>query len=103
MGCPKCKSDRLKGAAIPGISLVLSPLVHRRRYHCADCGWTGWKHRLQRRGEASMTVALRQRDGPDARALWFFIAVVAFVLLTTVMLVRSCGSAAPSESVRSLN
>ena len=50
-----------------------------------------------------MAVTLEQRDGPDARALWFFIAVVAFVLFTTVMLVRSCQPAAPSESVPSSN
>jgi len=46
-----------------------------------------------------MTVTLQQREGPDARAGWFFIAVVACVLFTTVMLVRSCHPAAPSESV----
>jgi len=48
-----------------------------------------------------MTVTLQQREGPGARAGWFFIAVVACVLFTTVMLVRSCEPAAPSESVPS--
>ena len=91
MGCPSCGSDRLKAAPLPIISLLAAPVVPRRRYRCADCRWTGWKHRLRRRSDATASASLQQRETPDAPALWFFVLVLAFMAIVTVMLMRSCG------------
>jgi hypothetical protein len=68
---------------------LAGPLVGMRRYRCADCGWTGWKHRLRRRSSAN-EVSLLQREAPESRALWFGIGVLTFIVITTVLLLRSC-------------
>ena len=96
MGCPKCGSDRLKGAPAT-LSSAAWIATGRRRYRCADCGWAGWKHRLQRRTDSGMS--LQQRQAPDIRAKVFFGCVVTLLTLTTVLLLRSCDSGGPADLV----
>jgi hypothetical protein len=86
----------LKHAPIPAVSAVVSSLADRRRYQCADCRWTGWKRRLLRRPDAPATT-LQPREVPQARAVWFFAAVVVFILVVGILLVRSC-EVQPSDS-----
>jgi hypothetical protein len=87
---------------MPLVSAFTGPLVRRYRYACADCHWTGWKPRLRRRSDAG-TVTLQQRTQPESRALWFFIAVVGFLLVTTVLLMRSCEPRPSDTGTVSLN
>ena len=85
-GCPKCGADLLKRAPLPIVGRLIKPFTRRRRYRCRECGWTGWKHRLQRRNSQFLTP--RPQDGVDPRAVWFFIAVVVFLIVVTILLLR---------------
>jgi len=88
-GCPKCGSDRLKGAPTPVVSLLARAVTRRRRYRCGDCGWTGWKHRLRRRSD-SLAVSRQPRETAERRAWWFFGLFVGILVLASVLLVRNC-------------
>jgi hypothetical protein len=87
--CLTCGSDRLKSAPLPVITALVSAVIHRRRYRCADCGRTAWKHRLRRRSD-SLASSLTQRETPEARAWWFFIVTVGMLVVASVLLVRDC-------------
>ena len=86
-GCPSCGSDRLKGAPLPLISPIAETLLSRRRYRCSDCSWSGWKHRLRRIGKPTSLV---DPKAPEARAIWFFIVLIALLVTAAVLLLRSC-------------
>ena len=90
-GCPACGSDRLKRAPLPVVSVLAGAVMRRRRYRCADCGWTGWRHRLRRRSD-SLAVSLQPRELPEGRAWWFFGLALTLFVLTSVLLVQSCES-----------
>lgn len=98
MGCPRCRSERIRSAPLPLVGSVLTLVTAKRRYQCADCHWRGWHHRLQRRHGASMGVTLQQAEVPQAPALWFAAAVMTFFLVVTGLLVRGCDTQAPVEA-----
>lgn len=85
-GCPKCGSDILKSAPFPIVEPFIKPFVKKRRYHCRQCGWTGWRHRLHRRN--SQLPSAQGRSSVDRRAVWFFIFVVLFILAAAIMSIR---------------
>jgi hypothetical protein len=89
IGCPECGSNRLKGAPVPLVSVLIGAVTRRRRYKCADCQWTGWKHRLRRRSD-SLAVGLQPRELPEARAWWFFGLMVGLLGLAAVLLAQNC-------------
>lgn len=91
MGCPRCASDRLKSAQVPLVSLAMM-VIGRHRYRCADCAWTGWKHRLRRRSN-TVGATLQQRQKPKQTELGVFTMVVGTMLVTAVILTRSCSGA----------
>lgn len=91
-GSPACGSSRLKSAPLPVVGAIVGLVVGRRRYRCADCRWTGWKHRLRRRSDGAST-SLHVRTTPDRRAIWFFI--VSLLVVASVPLLRSCESGEP--------
>ncbi len=76
---------------MPGVQRVME-WTGRHRYRCADCGWTGWKHRLRRR---SLALDSGRREPVERRAIWFAGAVLTFILVTFILLVRSCQPARP--------
>lgn len=92
-GCPRCGVDRLKSAPIPVIDLPLRLLVRRRRYKCSGCGWTGWRRRLRRRRDDVPSLA--PQIAPAGRAVGFSMVVLALLLVSGVMLMRSCRSSDP--------
>lgn len=96
-GCPACRSIRLRSAPIPVIGILAAPLLPRRRYQCADCRWTGWKHRLRRRSEIQ---ALRSHRGLEdgARATSFLIVSVLVLLVISAVLIASCGTNRPDDA-----
>jgi len=87
-GCPACGADRLKGAPLPLVSAVVFPLIRRYRYRCSNCRWTGWKRRLKSRRDTHGGT-IRQRSSKDVRAVSFAIALVLFLVIVTVLLLRS--------------
>lgn len=96
-GCPHCGSDRLKAAPLAIIDTLLNIVSSRRRYKCGACGWRGRRHRLKRRN--SELPSLSPRSTPRRNAVWFSMFVVAFLLVTGGLLMRSCNEAprAPIE------
>ena len=46
--CPKCAAGHLKRAHRLTVDAPLQMSIGKRRYYCAECGWTGWKRRLHR-------------------------------------------------------
>jgi hypothetical protein len=86
-GCPSCGSDRLKGAPLPLVSPIAEMVLSRRRYRCSDCSWSGWKHRLRRIGKPTSLV---DPKAPEARAIWFFVVLIALLVTAAVLLLRSC-------------
>jgi hypothetical protein len=96
-GCPRCRSDRLKSAPLPGVDLFVASTTGRHRYRCGDCGWTGWKHRLRRR--SGMADTGLQRASVEGRAIWFAGTVLAILVITAILLVRGCEPAARPDVV----
>jgi hypothetical protein len=94
-GCPKCGADVLKRAPVPIIGLLIGPFTNKHRYRCRECGWTGWKHRLKRRNSQPLTT--RRRDGVEPRGAWFFIAVVIFLIVVSILLFRTWDASQPTE------
>jgi hypothetical protein len=88
-GCPACGADRLKGAPLPLISAVVFPFIHRYRYRCSSCRWSGWKRRLKSHGDIHGGT-IRHRSSKDVRAVSFAIALVLFLVIVTSLLVGSC-------------
>ena len=76
---------------MPVVSILARAVTRRRRYCCADCRWTGWKHRLRRHSD-SLPVSLQPREAPETRAWWFFALAVGLFVLASVLLMRSCES-----------
>jgi hypothetical protein len=94
-GCPKCGADVLRRAPLPVIGVLIGPFTNKHRYGCRECGWTGWKRRLQRRSSQSITP--KRRDGIEPRAAWFFIAVVFFLIVVTILLLRAWITSQPID------
>jgi hypothetical protein len=78
----------LKAAPMPMVGAFLRPLSRKRRYMCSNCGWVGYRRRLQRRH--SELPSLAPKSGPSAAALVFFVLVAAVLILSGVFLLRSC-------------
>jgi len=91
-GCPACGSDRLKRAS-PAVIPTLSR-AGKRRYVCIECGWTGWKHRLQPRSTAGTMP--RQRRRRDAKAIVFGIGIVVFLIAIAIVLYENLGRDGPN-------
>ena len=87
--CPACGSDRLKRASVAVIGPLLALISGRRRYRCADCRWTGWKHRLRRRSDAATSGVQLPRPA-STNAIWFFLLVVGIIVTTSAMLLNGC-------------
>jgi hypothetical protein len=98
-GCPKCGTDRLKSAPMPGLDAIARFISGKRRYRCAACGWTGWIRRLRRRHHDVPSLAPRQRPQRMAYVLFVFAAV--FLVVSGAMLFRACneGSAGSRDSL----
>jgi hypothetical protein len=88
-GCPQCGSDRLKAAPLALVSTLAAPWSPLRRYGCPACGWHGWRRRLRRRHQDLPSLA--QHRAPTRAAGVFFAGVLLFLLVTGVLLMRSCG------------
>jgi hypothetical protein len=85
----------LKSASLPVVGPILKPFVRKHRYRCRDCGWTGWKHRLRRRNAAF--VGRGRENSVETKAAWFFIAVVVFLIVVTMLLLWTWYSSRPVE------
>jgi hypothetical protein len=90
--CPVCGSDRLKSAPVAVIGPLLTLISGRRRYRCADCRWTGWKHRLRRRSDATAS-GVQLPQSASTNAIWFFLMVVGIIVTTSAMLLNGCQGA----------
>ena len=87
-GCPHCHAERLKAAPIFAVSTLLKSVSSRRRYVCTQCGWVGWRHRLQRRH--SELPSLSPKAKPSHGAIAFFVFVLVFFIVTGALLMQSC-------------
>ena len=85
----------LKRAPVPVFDLLIRPFTNKRRYRCRECGWTGWKHRLRRRNSQPLT--LRRQDSVEPRAAWFFVAVVLFLIIVSILLYRTWNASRPID------
>jgi hypothetical protein len=97
--CPACGSNRLKGAPLPLVSLILTPLFPRRRYRCADCRWSGWKRRLRRRHDAWNIGSLGRSPDANERAVWSLLPVLALLVLWSALMSRSCAADNNSKQI----
>ena len=96
MPCPKCNSDRLKLTDKP----VAGDQAKQLRYTCSDCGWIGWRQRLERR--KSRWRSLLPTTGPMFRAYVFFGFVVLLFLVTEIFFMRGCSELPPPDTTQGL-
>lgn len=78
--CPKCGAGHLKRAhGVTVVALFRIPLG-KRRYRCAECGWTGWKRRLLRRERGSRRPRTDLRVAKDTVTA-FLVTMALLVVL----------------------
>ncbi len=75
--CPSCAAGHLKRAHRLTVDAPLQMSLGKRRYYCAECGWTGWKRRLHRQQRG--TRRLRKESGTAKDTLTALL--ITFVLL----------------------
>ena len=95
-GCPNCSSSRLKRASF-GIIPPRLTVEGKRRYGCLDCGWTGWKHPLQRRSMGGHQA--RQRRARDRKAVAFAIGALILLIAAAILLFGSIRHDGPGLEV----
>lgn len=96
-GCPKCGADRLKSAPFPVVDTLVTLVSLRRRYRCSACGWAGRRHRLKRRNQE--LSSLTPQTVPAKRAIWLFLVVVAFLIVSGTMAMRGCRFEVPTATI----
>ena len=95
-GCPCCGAARLKSAPLPVVSSLVAVASYKRRYRCSDCDWTGWRHRLQRRGGPSMADQVFDGHEVHAKEIVYFIVVsMTFVIFLGVVMKNCADEALP--------
>ncbi len=86
--CPRCGSDRYRGAPFPILGALADRIMGRRRYRCAACGLSRWSHRLSRRHGVSAQKVTDERSATSAYS--FFVIIVAFMALTGAAAASNC-------------